>query len=358
MSARTRRHHTLDIWPGFVDAMATLLMVIVFVLMTFVVAQLYLTDALQGKDTALSTLEGKMRTLNDHLNIERMSKEEAQTHIRELEKNISLLSTQINHLRTSLLETEKSMEKEVAARERSLSTIGALNAQITDLNAHIKRLSDALANEEQKTLAKDNDLSNLKQKLDEALLSKMEELKIMNEKLTEALGANTKLSSEITKLKDPKKLGLTAYRSEFFAKLVKVLGDRSDIRVVGDRFVFQSEVLFDKASAEIKEDGLKRLTDLAKTLKDITSNIPKDMNWILRIDGHTDKLAINTSQFPSNWELSSARAIAVVKALTKEGIDPNRLVAAGFGEHQPLSDGKDEIALSRNRRIEFKLDQR
>ncbi|MBX9976851.1 MAG: peptidoglycan-binding protein [Alphaproteobacteria bacterium] len=358
MFTRTRRHNSLDIWPGFVDAMATLLMVIVFVLMTFVVAQLYLTDALSTKDTALQSLEGQMKTLHENLKLEKLSKEKAHAQIENLQTTMAILESQVAHLRASLQDSENQLSKETHSKDKALSSITQLNEQIADLNIHIKRLSNALADEEAKEKEQALHLEDLKEKLNEALLSKVEELKALNEKLEEALGDNKKLSTEITKLKDPKKLGLTQYRSEFFAKLVKVLGERSDIRVVGDRFVFQSEVLFDKGSSDIKAEGTGQLKALAKTLKDITKNIPKDISWILRIDGHTDKLAINTAQFPSNWELSTARAIAVVKSLAKEGIDASHLVAAGFGEHQPLGDGKDEATMARNRRIEFKLDQR
>jgi chemotaxis protein MotB len=146
-----------------------------------------------------------------------------------------------------------------------------------------------------------------------------------------------------------------AYRSEFFGKLIKAIGDRSDIRIVGDRFVFQSEVLFELASADLGEEGKKQLNSLATALREISEKIPANINWILRVDGHTDRLPIK-SKYPSNWELSSARAISVVKYLISQGIPPERLVAAGFGEFQVLED--DPKGQARNRRIEFKLDQR
>ncbi len=358
MFARSRRHGSLDIWPGFVDAMATLLMVIVFVLMTFVVAQLYLTDAIKGKENALLALEGQIKSLKNDLKIEKLSKDEAHLQMMNLKKTLDLLENQVMHLRHALQDSEKTLTKETEAKEAAFSSISDLNAQIADLNHQIKRLSSALEEEEAHSNDQALKLDQLQKKLNEELLAKVEELKDLNNKLAEALTVNETLDREVTKLKDPKKLGLTQYRSEFFAKLVKVLGERSDIRIVGDRFVFQSEVLFDRGSAEIRADGEAQLATLAKTLKNITQNIPKDINWVLRVDGHTDRLRINTAQFPSNWELSSARAIAVVKALTKEGIDPTHLVAAGFGEYQPLAEGKDEAAMARNRRIEFKLDQR
>jgi chemotaxis protein MotB len=151
---------------------------------------------------------------------------------------------------------------------------------------------------------------------------------------------------------------LAGYRSEFFGKLREVLGNRPDIQVVGDRFVFQSEVLFDVASADIGDAGKEQLAKFAKSLIEIGAEIPPDIDWILRVDGHTDTRPIRTWQFDSNWELSAARAIAVVKFLVAQGVPPSRLVAAGFGEYRPLDPADDDMAYRRNRRIELKLDQR
>src|SRR3546814_2610225 len=151
---------------------------------------------------------------------------------------------------------------------------------------------------------------------------------------------------------------LARYRSEFFGRLREILGSREDIRIVGDRFVFQSEILFASGSATIEQDGRPQLARLAGTLKEIAADIPDDIDWVLRVDGHTDRRPIDTLAFPSNWELSTARAVSVVKFLIEQGIPPARLVAAGFGEFQPLDTGNDEIAYRRNRRIEFKLTER
>jgi len=333
MFGRNRRHSPLDIWPGFVDAMATLLMVIVFVLMTFVVAQLYLTDALNTKDINLQTLETQLTQLKDNLKQEQFSKEEAQAQIGNLQKTLDILQNQMTHHKTALENTEKSLAQETKSKEKAIITLQGLQAEIDDLEKQTKVLNLALA--EEKSLGKS-----------------------ISDKLEAALVDNEKLISDVKKLKDPKKLGLTQFRSEFFAKLMKIVGKRSDIRIVDDRFIFQSEVLFDKGSADVRKEGVDQLKDLAKTLREITKKIPDDINWVLRVDGHTDQSPINTTQFPSNWELSTARAIAVVKALVKAGIDPAHLVAAGFGEFHPLSNSKDEEEMARNRRIEFKLDQK
>ena len=161
----------------------------------------------------------------------------------------------------------------------------------------------------------------------------------------------------------PEELGppiqeLAKYRSEFFGRLREVLGNRPDIQIVGDRFVVQSEVLFDTGQATLETDGRQQLASLAKTLAEIAATIPPGLDWVLRVDGHTDARPIQTLRFPSNWELSTARALSVVKFLIAQGITPNRLVGAGFGEFHPLDPRDDEIAYRRNLRIEFMLTQR
>ena len=204
--------------------------------------------------------------------------------------------------------------------------IELLNRQVLVLREQLATLSAALDASEAKAKDQGVQIADLGKRLNEALANKVAEL--------------------------------ASYRSEFFGRLKQVLGDRPDIQVVGDRFVFQSEVLFEPGSADIEDTGKQQLAQFAKTLLDIAAKIPSEIDWILRVDGHTDRRPINNTQFASNWELSSARAIAVVKFLGSQGVPPNRLVAAGFAEFRPLDSGDDEIAFRRNRRIELKLDQR
>ena len=352
MFSTSRRHHSVDIWPGFVDAMATLLMVIVFVLMTFVMAQLYLTDALNGRENDVLKLNGQVKDLETQLQSEVMSKQ-------KIQDTLQLLKNQVSHLQAALQTSEKTLIQETEERARAEKSLSELVAQVEALNTQLDRLNHALGEAEAINKNQAETMMGLRQQFSDALLKKVEELKDLNEKLMSLQGDRDQLEKELKKMKDPKKLGLTQFRSEFFAKLTKIIGERGDIRIVGDRFVFQSEVLFDKGSSDIKDQGRQQLKTLANTLKDISIKIPKDISWILRIDGHTDQLPIKSAQFPSNWELSSARAIAVVKFLVAEGISPHNLVAAGFGEYQPLgSQGKSEADLAKNRRIEFKLDQR
>lgn len=319
-SSRRNRSPVLDIWPGFVDALASLLMVIIFVLMTFVMAQYYLSDALNTRDQTLAQLNERIAALNATLILEKKVKDSAH------QKNIGLQNTL-----TSL------QEKLTQEQNTAKVSIEDLNAQIISLKF---------------------EMSELNKKSQEELLQKMAELGVLNQHLSESQVTNLDLKTAIDALNKKLEGDLVQYRSEFFARLKQVIGDRQDIHVVGDRFVFQSEVLFSRASAELGPDGKKQLDSLIKALKEISATIPKNINWVLRVDGHTDQLPIKTTQFPSNWELSSARAISVVQYMISQGIDPHRLVAAGFGEFQPLSNENDEKSQARNRRIEFKLDQR
>ena len=215
-------------------------------------------------------------------------------------------------------------EQKISAAAKAQVTL--LNRQIAAIRRQIAALNAALEASESKDKTQQVEIANLGQRLNAALASKVQEL--------------------------------ARYRSEFFGRLREALGNRRDIQIVGDRFVFQSEVLFASGSDHLAANGTAQLAKLAKTLKEIAAGIPKDINWVLRVDGHTDRVPISTPKFPSNWELSTARAISVVKYLISQGIPPSRFAASGFGEFQPLDSRDDEIAYRRNRRIELKLDQR
>uniref|UniRef100_UPI0037C07DC7 peptidoglycan -binding protein n=1 Tax=Elstera sp. TaxID=1916664 RepID=UPI0037C07DC7 len=217
------------------------------------------------------------------------------------------------------------------SREKALSAeakrqVELLNSQMLALRDQLARIAAALEVSEAKTKEQDVQIADLGKRLNAALASKVEEL--------------------------------ARYRSEFFGRLREVLGERQEVRIVGDRFVFQSEVLFDAGSAELGEAGRGQLAGLAAVIKDVAPRIPADLSWVLRVDGHTDRVPIRTAQFPSNWELSTARAISVVKFMIDQGVPADRLAATGFGEFQPLDPRDDETARRRNRRIEFKLTER
>ncbi|MBM3633551.1 MAG: peptidoglycan -binding protein [Alphaproteobacteria bacterium] len=373
MFAARRRHHSFDIWPGFVDALAAVLMVIIFVLMTFVVAQLYLTDALNDRDQSLLSLNQQIDTLSSQLKMERLSKEEAQ-------KTLSLLEAQIIALTSQLSISAQNLAAEKIAKTQEADKAANLGQQIIELQEALNHLNSALKSDEAKYKEQELELANLHRRLEDTLAKKLAELEALRRELEAVQAENVLLKVQVDDISqkkgvDPTQLTtqkgqLGQFRSDFLSKLVKVLGDRHDIRVVGDRFVFQSEVLFDRGSAELGKDGLEQLDKLAIALKEISAKIPASINWILRVDGHTDTVPIKRTLFPSNWELSSARAISVVRYLISQGIEPKNLVAAGFGEFQPLevrtglkADGKEnsmdiEKSMARNRRIEFRLDQR
>jgi len=371
MFATRRRIHSFDIWPGFVDALAAVLMVIIFVLMTFVVAQLYLTDALNDRDQSLVHLNQQIDALSKNLATERLSREEAQKTILHLEAKIIALTNQLSI-------SVQDLAAEKVARGQEAEKAANLAQQIKELQEAIVHLEAALKTEEAKYKEQELELANLHRRLEDTLAKRLAELEALKRELETVQGENVLLKVQVDELSDKKGAGLKSgkgqfgqFRSDFLSKLVKVLGDRKDIRVVGDRFVFQSEVLFDRGSAELGKEGHEQLDKLAVALKEISARIPPSIHWILRVDGHTDTMPIKRRQFPSNWELSSARAISVVRYLISQGIEPKNLVAAGFGEFQPLeskgeakgkSDGKESLmdtekAMARNRRIEFRLDQ-
>ena len=223
----------------------------------------------------------------------------------------------------------KAERERAELHEKVVRLNAALKVSSTEVEVQKKRLEGMTATldtSEARIREQEIAIRELKERLDDALVEKVEEM--------------------------------ARYRSEFFGRLRRVLGDHPDLRIVGDRFVFQSEVLFESGQAELGEEGRVQLYRFASTLSDIAATIPPDLDWILRVDGHTDKRPISNERFPSNWELSTARAVSVVKFLVAAGIPADRLVAAGFGEFHPLDPRGDEIALRRNRRIEFKLTQR
>ena len=316
MNARLKRGVSLDVWPGFVDALATLLIVMIFVLMIFVVSQIYLSDALQGSKRGLDSLQAKLQEISNLLKIQ----EKKNVELTAAHKSTSEQLNQLTLVKTKADEDLVLSDQRAQTAEASLA---ALQQSVEELNKKLQALNSTL--EASETTSKEQKLTieELDKKLAAALAAQVEELE--------------------------------KYRSEFFGKLKELLAKRSDVRIVGDRFVFQSEVLFPSASDTLERAGEKQLTQLAKTLKEIAAKMPADLNWVLRVDGHTDKRPIHTDKFASNWELSAARAIAVIKFLVKEGIPADHLAAVGFGEFHPLEKG---AADERNRRIELKLDQR
>lgn len=511
----------INAWPGWVDALSSLVMVVIFLLMIFVVSQFYLATTLTGRDEQLKRLNGRINELTELLNLERDSNADLRVSMDQVSEELRSALTARDDLTTTLSTTRDERDKaaraaaelektikadretielrlrEAASIDADLKTLREAKADLEAKVAALSLLADGLRKraegaekagregeeQRQKLLAtvdreraradtaegarsKSEDALRLTQQERDALKAALDKEKargdaaetakaqtddalrltdeqrelleaqlgvlrdrskeleaqladtrektvlaqrdidardIRVKELTDSLGAEKGLSAEAAKrvdalnariaaLKDEliklnatleasektaadqkvqivdlgnrlnqalagKVQELARYRSEFFGRVREALGDRQDVKIVGDRFVFQSELLFPTGQAALQPEGRDRLATLAKSLREVAAKMPGDLNWVLRVDGHTDTRPINTPQFPSNWELSTARAISVARFLMDQGIPPDRLAVAGFGEFHPLDPGNTEEAHAKNRRIELKLDQ-
>ena len=337
---RARRTESMNYWPGFVDALSTMLLVIIFLLSVFMLAQFFLSREVTGKDTALQRLNRQIEELTSLLAMERTQKNADEGKISTLSATLESAEKQQQKLKGEAAAggagAEAAADKATAAMtaldaqrqitSRALAEVEILNQQIEALRKQLAAIQEALDASQTSDRESQAKIADLGQRLNVALAQKVQEL--------------------------------SRYRSDFFGRLRQILGSRPDIRVVGDRFVFESSVLFESGKADISGVGRQSLDSLAAAVLDLEREIPPDLPWILRIDGHTDAKAVTGGQFKSNWELSSARAIAVVQYLVSKGVEPKFLTAAGFGEFQPIDPGTDEDALKRNRRIELKLTER
>ncbi|MET3900107.1 chemotaxis protein MotB [Devosia sp. UYZn731] len=335
--ARSRRRIEANYWPGFVDALSSLLLVIIFLLSLFMVTQFFLNTEIQGKDTALSRLNSQIAELTDLLQLERGNADDLNSQIANLQATLATtaaentdLTGQLAGIGTGLAgkdETIAGLNAELSQAQdmsdEANAQVALLNQQLAALRTQIGALEQALDASESRDTESRTQIADLGKRLNLALAQRVQDL--------------------------------SRYRSDFFGRLRKILEGRADVRIVGDRFVFQSEVLFDPGQATVQPSGTADLDALADAILQLETEIPPDINWVLRIDGHTDKRPISNAQFPSNWELSASRAISVAKYLVSKGVSPNRLIAAGFGEFTPLDPGDTEEAYRRNRRIEFKL---
>ena len=431
----TRRTRAIDIWPGFVDALASVLLVFIFMLLLFVLAQFYLTGVLAGREAALERLQQNVNALAETLALERSRSAGLETGLAEAEQRlratlaerdevtgqlrltreraafaaeragltekklaearktvaadketirlrlaeIASLQQDIDVLRKlresleqqvaertaeagALRDRSKSLEARLAdEKERTLlaqKEIDKRDIRIADLAARIDTQDKALAEQRGLTRHADSRVADLSQQV-AALRRQIAELsaglQLAEGKVGEQKVEISELGRRLNLALARKVQELSRYRSEFFGRLREVLGDRDDIRIVGDRFVFQSEVLFDTGSAALGEPGRRQMRQLAGTLNEVAARIPGDIDWVLRVDGHTDRRPIRNREFPSNWELSAARALSIVRFLIGEGVPPRRLIAAGFGEFRPLEPANTPEAWQRNRRIELRL---
>jgi chemotaxis protein MotB len=375
----TRRTRAIDIWPGFVDALASVLLVFIFMLLLFVLAQFYLTGVLAGRDAALERLQQNVNALAETLALERsrsagLEAGLAQTEQRlratlaereELSDELRLRLTEMASLQQdidALRKLRDSLEDQVAERSAEAGALRdrskQLEARLADAEERTRLAQTEIDRRDIRVAGAESRVADLNQQV-AALRRQLAELSAA---LKLAEGKAGEQEVEITELGRRLNLALARnvqelnrYRSEFFGRLREVLGDRDDIRIVGDRFVFQSEVLFETGSADLGEAGRQQIGQLAATLKAVAARIPGDIDWVLRVDGHTDRRPIHTREFPSNWELSTARALSIVRFLIGEGVPPRRLIAAGFGEFRPLDAANTPEAWQRNRRIELRL---
>lgn len=340
IGSRRRSRSTTNVWPGYVDALSALLMLVIFMLLVYVVSQLYLSQTLSDRDTQLARLNAQLNELSELLGLEESRSEALEAQLTSVQDRNNSLVDQLESTRERLMQQtaiadaqserlagmEESIDEKDEISDSQQAMILRLSNQIASLREQLRQIASALELQEQMTAEKEQELEQVSRRL------------------------NTLLAERVSQLEQ--------YQSEFFARLRDILAGNENVRIVGDRFLLPSELLFASASAELGEEGRRELDKLADLLLDVAERIPEDVDWILRIDGHTDILPINTPRFPSNWELSTARAVAVVRYLADQGVPERRMAAAGFGEFFPVAEGTSPEALQRNRRIELKLTDR
>lgn len=438
LGSSRRNRASVNIWPGFVDALATILLAFVFVLMVFVVAQLYLSDLLSDRNRALEALRSEISEMAEALSMERRTRSRLEEQVSELYAELHATLSDRDQLREQLDITREELEAaraevatseealtlrliEIASLQQDISALrevrAELEAEVGDLAARLETTEEALeeteqalgaardrnrelraelAEAEERTLLVQEEIEAREMRIRdlvaeiadrqealreeqqltadaearvEALRRQLRALRNQISALAEALQVERETVSEqrteIGVLTERLNVALaervqelSRYRSEFFGRLREVLGGIEEIEIVGDRFRFQSELFFETASAQVGPEGRERLQQVAEILRRVADRIPEDIDWVLQVEGHTDKRPINTPQFPSNWELSTARAQSIVYYLIDQGIPPERLAAVGYGEHQPIATGDSAEALARNRRIELRLTNR
>lgn len=440
-----RVRSAINVWPGYVDALSALLMLVIFTLMIFTLAQLFLSELLSNRDRELTELNNRLAEISSLLGLERERGDRLEDKVSRISEQYSLslekqydLLGQVDRMKALSAEDQQQIEQHLLSiaslqqdidalqqmRRQLEQEVGAMaltlsgrEQEIKDLQGQSRSLSEQLAGSElqlgklrdrskalQARLAEEEERTLLAQTTVEQKEIRLQELYALVAAGKEALADEKQLSAEArmqidllnrqiralreqlqvigqalqleeekgleqkSQLEDlGKRLNLLLaervnrlerYRSEFFGRLREVLGDNPNIRVVGDRFLLPSELLFASGSDALGEQGKEGLLALADTLRDISSRIPDDVDWILRVDGHTDRQPIHTERFPSNWELSTARAVSVVRFLARQGIPEQRMAATGFGEFHPVDRAETEQAFQKNRRIEIKLTDR
>ncbi len=421
---KRKNQQSISVWPGYVDVLSALLMVVIFVLMIFMVVQYLLSEVITGQESQLARLHQRISELTKELGIEREKGQALTAQIAELSGMVEELQTErqgllqrVDSLSEESESDKKRIEKQlrlIASLQEDISALrqvrDKLEKQVGELSAGLekketeagnlrdrsKKLEARLAEQKERTQLAQQELENkeiriqalnavvgeqkealekqrtltadaraemalLKQRIEglqsrlaeiAQALAKAEKEKEAKEAEIKELGKrlNIVLAREVNKLE--------RYRSEFFGRLREILSDFPYVQIEGDRFVFQTELLFDSGSADLQPTGREHLKRLAEVLREVSREIPKDIDWVLRIDGHTDKMPIQTERFKSNWELSTARAVEVVKFLAEQNIPENRMAAAGFSQFHPRDPADTPEAYRKNRRIEIKLTSR
>lgn len=319
VARRIRKEKSYNYWPSFVDVLSTLLIVILFMLLVFILAHFFLGRNLDSKNSQIDVLQKKIYLLGSELSLERRMAADLSERLKNESKKARDAAQENDRLTRRISELTADAD---GAKNEALY----LSAQAESLKAELARLSGLLAQSEALSKAQEAQIVDLGKKLNRALAQKVSEL--------------------------------AYYRSDFFGRLRKILQDNDNVEIVGDRFVFQSELFFKSGSAQLERDGKRRLDALAQVLLEISAQIPENINWIVRIDGHTDNVPVHNDKFGSNWELSSARALSVVYYLKEKGVPEKRMAAAGFGEFHPIAKGNSPKARRKNRRIEFKLTEK
>ena len=463
---RRGRGGNLDVWPGYVDALSTLLMVIIFVLLVFVLAQGFLSVALSSREKAMDQLNLRVAELAELLSLEAAQGEQLRQQLGRLGDDLRGTAAARDAAMQSLALLREERERLTSERDGLRGERDRLGARLSDLElaarsaadragAMERQMAEALGRAERTggdaaRLQRDLRGSQTELAAAQAALEALRreaqaldrQVRVERETVTQRLSEMARLSEQIralTALRDELErraaqeqrgreraeaesgerarlaesaaaqvalltrqtealraelarlsraldlaeaegrdrnaqitlLGqrlnaalaarveeLQRYRSDFFGRLRDALGERPEVRIVGDRFIFQGEVLFAPASAELSEAGLRQVRALASVLAEVTPLIPPDVAWVLRVDGHADRNPIRSARFASNWELAAARAIAVAQMLIAEGLPANRVAATSFGDAQPIDPGDSPQALARNRRIELRLTDR
>ena len=375
--SRSRTRRSADIWPGFVDAISTLLLVLIFLLTIFISSEFLLSKLLTNKDDALENLNVQIYQLSELLSLEKRENKDLTSTISKLNDKLNdssvtsdLLSMEFSNLKNKNIELNSLLNSLKASTSLIKKENKNLDIKNSNIESELKKLLFTLKATQVNLIKAEEEV-----KLSEAAKNQVSLLNMQVAELREQLNIIQNLldiNLEDIKKKDIQivelgrklntalavKVGeLTQYKSEFFGRLRSILGNRDDIQIVGDRFIFQSEVLFASGSAEVAIEGVLELTKLSKILLDITKDIPTDIPWVLQIQGHTDQNPINTPLYPSNWELSAARAISVGKVLISSGVSSDKISVAGFAEFQPLELGNSPSSFRKNRRIEIKLTQ-